>query len=93
MKQIEAGGDWAALKREHSDDPPPGGPYTMLTKGRADHARSVFLRGEMATAFGDVGFSLRVGELGMADFDPPRARSDSTSSSASSSRRGPPKPP
>jgi hypothetical protein len=70
MEQLEAGADWAALKREHSADPPPGGPYTMLTRGRADHARSIFMRGEMAKAFGDVGFSLEVGELGVAPFDP-----------------------
>ena len=42
----------------------------MLTRGVANHAESIFLRTEMARAFGDVGFSLEVGELGVADFDP-----------------------
>ena len=31
LDQIEHGGDWTALKKLYSDDPPPGGPYRMAT--------------------------------------------------------------
>ena len=71
MRQLEAGGDWAALKKQHSDDPPPGGPYTMFDDGRNVPAmRGAFPRSGMAPSFGDVAFSLGVGETGMAAYHP-----------------------
>lgn len=75
MQQLEDGGDWAALKEEYSQDRPPGGaargPYqvyddTRGVKGRRGEAP----RGIMAKSFGDVAFSLRVGEIGMATYHP-----------------------
>ena len=70
LKQLEAGANWAELKRKHSADPPPGGPYTILNKGQPDRANFIFVRGDMAPAFEAVGYSLDVGKMGIADFDP-----------------------
>ena len=68
LKQLEAGADWAALKLKHSDDPPPGGPYSMANDG-VTPVGGAYPRGGMAKAFGDVGFGLEVDQMGMADFD------------------------
>ncbi len=68
LRQLEAGADWATLKREHSADPPPGGPYTLAGEG-VQPGRGEVPRAAMVKAFGDVGFSLQVDETGMADFD------------------------
>ncbi|MFV1959491.1 MAG: peptidylprolyl isomerase [Planctomycetota bacterium] len=69
LEQVRAGGDWATLKRKFSDDPPPGGPYT-LTNFKVAKQRGAYPRKEMVPAFGDVGFALKVGEIGIADYDP-----------------------
>ncbi len=71
LEKIQAGADFQELKRKHSDDPPPGGPYTMLDGNqRANPQQAIFLRSMMAKAFGDVGFSLAVGDVWIADYDP-----------------------
>lgn len=70
LAQVQAGGDWAALKRQHSEDPPPGGPYAMANHGVRPSGRGEYPRGGMVPAFGDVGFALAVGAVGMADHDP-----------------------
>lgn len=69
LEKLRGGADWAAAKSEHSEDPPPGGPYGMSNRGvRPD--RGEYPRDQMAPAFGDVSFSLSVGEIGLASFDP-----------------------
>jgi hypothetical protein len=70
--KLRAGGDWAAAKREHSEDPPPGGPYGMADRG-LDPAPGEVARDDMVPAFGDVGFSLSVGEIGLAEYDPAKS--------------------
>lgn len=70
LAKLEAGGDWAAAKREHSDDPPPGGPYALANRGVRPAGRGEYARDTMVPAFGDVGFALAVGAIGMADHDP-----------------------
>ena len=68
LAKLKAGGDWSAAKRANSEDPPPGGPYGMSNRGvRA--ASGEVSRDAMVPAFGDVGFSLAVGELGLAPYD------------------------
>ena len=65
-------GDWTALKKRYSDDPPPGGPYSMANDGvtaKEDETR----REDMVPAFGDVGFRLEAGEIGIADYDPKKS--------------------
>jgi hypothetical protein len=75
LGKVKAGGDWAALKKEFTEDGPPGGPYTMSDNGVRPFGPipTVFPRGQMAPAFGDVGFKLAVGEIGIADFDAGRS--------------------
>ena len=70
MDQLKNGADWAALKKKHSEDPPPGGPYALADHGVAVKYPDELERGFMVGAFGDVGFTLAVGEIGMADFHP-----------------------
>lgn len=58
------GADFDALVAEYSNDPGPG-PYMMQTDGSAGFPRS-----QMAKAFGDVGWRLGVGEIGVAGYHP-----------------------
>ena len=74
LDQLKAGADWDALRRQHSEDrpgpgQPPGGPYAMTNNGVVPR-RGEYPRGRMVAAFGDVGFGLEVGEIGIADYDP-----------------------
>jgi hypothetical protein len=46
-----------------------GGVYTLVLE-LADKRQDNFLRDEMVPAFGNVGFKLKVGEIGMANYDP-----------------------
>ncbi len=65
MSERALGGeDFDALVKEYSNDPG-GGPYTMSTDGSAGFPRS-----GMATSFGDVGWRLQVGEIGVAPYHP-----------------------
>ncbi|MBX3464025.1 MAG: peptidylprolyl isomerase [Planctomycetes bacterium] len=52
------GADFQALMRQHSNDSGPG-EYPLTKAGRA----------QMVPGFGDVGFRLRVGEIGVAPWD------------------------
>ena len=70
LQKLKAGKDWAPLKGMFSDDPPPGGPYTMANHNMPKRNDKDIPRERMATAFGDVSFSLKVGEIGIADYDP-----------------------
>ena len=69
LAKINAGGDWAEAKRANSEDPPPGGPYAMANRGVRPAGRGEYPRDGMVPAFGDVGFALAVGLVGMADHD------------------------
>jgi hypothetical protein len=69
LAKIRAGADWAAAKRANSEDPPPGGPYAMADRGTKPSGPNEFARDGMVPAFGDVGFALAVGEIGLAEYD------------------------
>ena len=56
--EVVGGGDFDALVKEHTDDSAPG-IYPLTQAGR---------RG-MVKSFGDVGFRLKVGEIGVAPWD------------------------
>lgn len=58
------GADFTSLVKEYSNDPG-GGPYTMSTDGSGGFPRS-----QMAPAFGDVGWRLDVGQVGVAGYSP-----------------------
>jgi hypothetical protein len=78
LDELESGADWAELKRRHSEDrpgpgQPPGGPYAMANNGVMPRSGE-YPRGRMVGAFGNVGFELDVGEIGIADYDPNGAK-------------------
>lgn len=62
------------LVREHTDDSFPG-VYTMTNFGveAAPEGRQAYKRDGMVAAFGDVGFPLEVGEIGLAEYDPQKS--------------------
>ena len=62
-----AGEEFGALMAEYSDDSGPG-IYTMFAPG-AEAPPGAYPRRGMAGAFGDVGWRLAVGELGVAPFE------------------------
>jgi parvulin-like peptidyl-prolyl isomerase len=62
--------DFDALVKTYTDDQFPG-IYSMSNAGIAPEAASgEYSRTRMVKAFGDVSFSLKVGEIGMAVYDP-----------------------
>jgi parvulin-like peptidyl-prolyl isomerase len=67
---IEAGADFDAMVRQHTDDRYPG-KYGLTNTGiaAAGPEKNEYQRGDMVPAFGDIGFSLDVGEVGMAAYD------------------------
>jgi len=56
--EVVAGGDFDALVKKHTNDSAPG-IYPLTKAGRAG----------MVKSFGDVGFRLKVGEIGVAPWD------------------------
>jgi len=68
LARANAGEDFDALVRELTDDSPPG-IYRMSNNG-VSPASGEYPRNRMVAAFGNVGFGLGVGDIGMADFDP-----------------------
>jgi|GEM_PF-5222760 len=78
FERIQAGEDFTALVRELTDDglseaerngEGVPGVYTIITEGQPDNANKVFPRKGLVAAFGDVGFKLQVGEVGVAAYD------------------------
>ena len=73
------GADFGKLVEDFTDDSPPG-IYKMQNISKEDVANGVkpkegyFARGGMVDAFGDVGWRLKVGELGVAPHDPVKSR-------------------
>jgi peptidyl-prolyl cis-trans isomerase D len=62
--------DFDALVKEYTDDQHPG-IYRMSNLGiKPDASGNEFPRERMVKSFGDVSFSLKVGEVGMALYDP-----------------------
>jgi len=69
VEKLRAGTlDWKTTKNQYSEDPPPGGPYSLAGEGippePGEHARNRMVKG-----FGDVAFSLEIGEIGLAEYD------------------------
>ncbi|MDB5080700.1 MAG: prsA [Chloroflexi bacterium] len=67
LKQAQEGGDFDALVKQYTDDSPPG-IYGMSNIGVAP-ARGEYPRNQMVAAFGNTGFPLEVGGIGIADYD------------------------
>ncbi len=70
FERAKKGEDFDALVKGYTDDQYPG-IYNMSNFNvTADSKKPEYSRSQMVTAFGDVGFSLKVGDIGMAVFDP-----------------------
>lgn len=67
LARANAGEDFDALVRELTDDSPPG--IYRLSNTGVSVAAGEYPRNRMVAAFGNVGFGLGVGDIGMADFD------------------------
>ncbi len=68
LDRARKGEDFDVLVKTHTDDQHPG-IYGLANRGVAP-GPGEFSRDQMVPAFGNVGFSLQVGEIGMADYDP-----------------------
>ena len=74
LARAKAGEDFDALVKEYTDDSHPG-IYKMANLGvPADMQNGVYPRDGMVQAFGDVGFPLDVGEIGLAVYDPEKSK-------------------
>ncbi len=70
LERAKNGEDFDSMMRQYSNDPGPG-VYVLADYGFDPlmHPEGAFKRSGMVMAFGDVGFELKVGEIGMAAFD------------------------
>ncbi len=67
INRAKTGEDFDKIMKEVSNDPG-GGTYTLVNHGVAA-GPGEFERSGMVPAFGDVGFRIAVGEVGIADYD------------------------
>ena len=68
------GQDFDGLVRKYTDDSFPG-KYEMANFDvEIPPGARIFKRGGMVAAFGDVGFPLGVGEIGLASYDPQKSQ-------------------
>ncbi|MBP9892207.1 MAG: peptidylprolyl isomerase [Planctomycetes bacterium] len=68
LAKIQAGTDFSALMAEHSEDPGPGVYGMSKSKSRQDPANNIVPRSNMVPAFSNVGWRLKVGEVGVAPY-------------------------
>jgi parvulin-like peptidyl-prolyl cis-trans isomerase-like protein len=68
LERAKKGEDFDELVRTYTDDRAPG-IYSLSNSG-VSPAEGEFSRDRMVPAFGNVGFSLAPGEIGMAEYDP-----------------------
>ena len=68
LDRAKKGEDFDQLVTQYTDDSPPG-IYKMSGLG-VPASPGEFARDQMVPAFGNVGFTLQVGEIGIADYDP-----------------------
>ena len=69
LERAQAGEDFPALVKEYTDDQFPGIYGMSNLNVEPDRAAEEFPRAGMVKAFGDVSFSLKVGEVGTTTFD------------------------
>lgn len=67
LARAKQGESFDELVKKYTDDSAPG-IYSMANNGVAP-AAGEYPRGRMVPAFGDAGFPLQVGEIGMASYD------------------------
>lgn len=69
LARAKKGEDYDALVKQYTDDSAPG-IYAMSNTGVQPTTPGEYPRNQMVAAFGDVGFKLKAGEIGIADNDP-----------------------
>ena len=69
FQKAQQGEDFDQLVQKYTDDQYPG-KYKMSNKGVTPTEKGEYPRTKMVPAFGDVGFKLVQGEVGIADYDP-----------------------
>ena len=69
LKRATDGEDFGELVKQYTNDSPPG-IYQMANYGQDNVPAGVFKRADMVPAFGNVGFPLPVGGVGLAVYDP-----------------------
>jgi len=69
LARARKGEDFDKLMKDLSDDPG-GGAYMMSNTGVRPTSGDEYPRNKMVAAFGDVGFKLEVGAIGMSTYDP-----------------------
>jgi Xaa-Pro aminopeptidase len=74
FERARKGEDFEALVKKYTDDEFPG-LYRMSNFGvEPNKEKKEYPRSGMVRSFGDVGFSLKVGEVGLAVYDPQRSK-------------------
>ena len=68
LARAQAGEDFGGLVQELTDDSFPG-IYRLANNGVSPASGNEYPRNRMVAAFGDVGFGLGVGDVGIANFD------------------------
>ena len=68
LERARKGEDYDALVQKYTDDSPPG-IYSMSGNG-VEPAAGEYARSGMVPAFGNVGFAISPGNIGIADYDP-----------------------
>ncbi len=69
LAKSQGGTEFSALVKENTDDQWPG-IYGMVTdRAKMNQANNILWRKGMVAAFGNVGWRLKVGEVGVAAFD------------------------
>ena len=71
LDKAKGGANFDELVTQYTDDSPPG-IYGMANTG-VTPATGEYQREGMVAAFGNVGFDLEVGEIGIADYDPQKS--------------------
>lgn len=69
VERVKKGEDFTAIMKKLSDDPGEG-VYSLVNRGVRQQGRDEYPREGMVPAFGNVGFALEVGGVGLAPFDP-----------------------
>jgi parvulin-like peptidyl-prolyl isomerase len=74
FERAKKGEDFDALVKQYTDDEYPG-TYRMSNIGvPPDQGKQEYPRAGMVKGFGDVSFSLPVGGIGMAEYDPQKSK-------------------
>lgn len=69
LDQAKAGANFDDLVKANTDDQAPG-IYQLANTGVQPASSKEYPRAQMIPAFGNVGFKLKVDEIGIADYDP-----------------------